>query len=131
MTSYSGQGIDLPLSASGDLNSYQYRFVALTSNRKVLGATGASNPTPLGVLQNDPRDGEEATVRVGGTSLIYAEAVTAINVGTPLISGSTGMARPAVVSSSAVSAVALEALASGTGILIEALIVPFSAPSAS
>ena len=131
MTSYSGQGIDLPLSASGDLNSYQYRFVALTSNRKVLGATGASNPTPFGVLQNDPRDGEGATVRVGGLSLIYAEAVTPINVGTPLISGSTGMAKPALVSSSAVSAVALEALASGTGILIEALIIPFSAPSAS
>lgn len=131
MSSYSGQGIDLPLSASGDLNNYQYRFVALTSPRKVIGSTGASNPTPIGILQNDPRDGEAAAVRVGGTSMVYAEAITAINVGTPLIAGSTGMARPAIASSSAISAVAMEALASGTGVLIEVLVTPFSAPSAS
>lgn len=131
MATYSGAGIDIPLSASGDLNAKQYYFVALTSDRKVMGATGASNPTPIGILQNDPRNGEAATVRVAGTSLLYCDANTAINVGTPLIAGSTGMGRPAVVASSAISAIALMALASGSGVLREVLLLPFSHTSAS
>lgn len=131
MSTYSGDGINLTLSASGDLNAKQYYFVALTSDRKVLGANGASNPSPIGVLQNDPRDGEAANVRVGGTSLLWIDPTTAVNVGTPLVSGSTGMGRPGN-SASAISAVALEAVAAGaTPVLKEVLVLPFSHTSAS
>lgn len=129
---YSGQGIDLSLSASGDLNTKQHYFVALTSDRKVLGANGASNPTPLGILQNDPRDGEAANVRVAGTSLLTLDATTAINVGTQLIAGSTGMGVPALASASmAATAIALESLASGSGVVKEVLVLPFATSSAS
>lgn len=119
-------GIDLPFSASGDLTNKQYYFVIPSgAAKRVQVATGASNPAPLGVLQNDPRTGEEATVRVWGVSKVVADADTAIAYGDFLTSGSTGMA---VVNTngSSVAAVALQALSSGTGVYIEALLLPFA-----
>jgi hypothetical protein len=72
MATYSGQGVDIPITASGDLDTAQYRFVMpATTAKKVLQATGGSSPTPLGVLQNDPRDGEAGAVRIIGTTKVY------------------------------------------------------------
>jgi hypothetical protein len=44
--------------------------VDLTTCHYVTGATGASNPAPLGVLQNSPSLGQEARVRVLGFSKV-------------------------------------------------------------
>ncbi len=119
-------GIDLPFSASGDLTAKQYYFVTHASAAKrVQASTGASNPAPIGVLQNDPRTGEEATVRVWGVSKVVADADTAIGYGDYLTSGSTGMA---VINTngSSVAAMSLQDLTSGTGVYIEVLLLPFA-----
>lgn len=125
MTNYSGTGIDLPMTASGDLNGVQYRFVQPAQTaKKVEQATGGSSPAPFGVLQNDPRDGEAAAVRVYGTTYVYAStACGAISYRDWLTSGSDGQAvLTGTGAGSAIHAMAMTALASGSGVLIEAFI---------
>jgi hypothetical protein len=121
---YSGAGIDLPFSASGDLSAAQYRFVAPAgAARGVIRATGGSGPAPIGVLQNDPVSGEAATVRVFGTTLLYANADSgAIGYRDWLTSASDGQA--ILAAGSALVGMALGALASGSGVLIEAYVFP-------
>lgn len=72
MAKYLEIGIsDAPFLADVDLTSYQYRFVMPASTAGyVTYATGASNPSPLGVLQNSPSAGQEARVRVFGFSKV-------------------------------------------------------------
>jgi hypothetical protein len=66
---------DAPFLADVDLTTCQYRFVMPASTAYyVTGATGASNPAPLGVLQNSPSQGQEARVRVLGFSKVVAVA---------------------------------------------------------
>ena len=124
MAYYSGRGIDLSFSASGDLGSYQYRFVkcASTSFRVDL-ATGACNPLAIGVLQNDPYSGQEAAVRVAGLTKIYCDAGGAITVGKLLTSASNGKATLATASH--IMGIALEADSSGCG-MISMLLWPVS-----
>lgn len=117
-------GIDLPFSASGDSDTWQYHWVkpAGTAKRFDL-ATGGSGPAALGVLQNDPRSGEEATVRVFGTTFIFADATsTAIGYADWLSCGSDGQA--IIAAGSVVQGIALQALASGASVKIEAYIFP-------
>jgi len=123
----SGWAWDETFSASGDLSSYQYRFVspASTAKRVQLG-TGASGPAPLGVLQDDPKSGYECVVRIQGTTKVSGDAEgTAIVYGDFLTCGSAGQA--VVTTGSGFSAVALEALASGSGVNIEVMLLPHSA----
>jgi len=75
MATYKAVSIDGDVSfqADVDLTLAQYYFVAAAStagNVKV--ATGASNPVPIGVLQNAPSAGQEAQVRVIGMSKVFA-----------------------------------------------------------
>lgn len=58
--------------ADEDLTAWQYRFVTVASAvNTVKKATGASNPAPLGVLQNSPSLGQEAHVVIlGPTKLV-------------------------------------------------------------
>lgn len=122
----SGFAFDLPLSASGDLSSKQYYFVThAVTEGYVVTSTGASGPAPLGVLQNDPAAGEEAAVRILGTTQVMADAGTAIGYGDWVTSGSSGLA--VVTTGSAVHGMALEALTSGSGVLIEVLLLPYHA----
>jgi hypothetical protein len=68
-----GAGIDETFLADADLSSCQYRFVTVgTTAGTVVGANGASNPTPIGVLQNSPASGGVARVRVFGTTCVVA-----------------------------------------------------------
>ena len=65
---------DAPFLADTDLTSQIYRFVIPASTPGyVTIATGASNPAPLGVLQNSPSAGQEARVRVLGFSKIVGK----------------------------------------------------------
>lgn len=127
---YSGAGIDLPFSASGDLGAAQYRFVQPAQNyRLVERATGGSAPAPLGILQNDPGPGEEASVRVNGTSYLYVSAASGtIGYRDFLSCASDGMGVLAGTAGggSSIHAMALppSAITSGSGILIEAYLLP-------
>lgn len=74
MAKYYSIGIDdMSFTADTDLTSSIYRFVIPASTAgKVTIANGASNPTPLGVLQNSPSAGQEARVRVIGPTKVVA-----------------------------------------------------------
>ena len=122
----SGWAWDETFTASGDLSSNQYYFVAPASTAKrVLVATGASGPAPIGVLQDDPVSGLECSVRIMGSTKLSVNATTAINYGDFLTSASDGQG--IVTTGSAFHAMALGALASGSGIVIEALLLPHGA----
>jgi hypothetical protein len=123
MAGYSGWAFDETFSASGDLSGYQYRFVALSTggDRSVILATGASNPLPIGVLQNAPESGQAAAVRILGITQVYASAASAITPGMHLTATTTGYAVKATGSPAA--AIALESLSSGSA-LISALLIP-------
>ena len=124
MANFSGMGIDLPFSASGDFGSYQFYFVkcASTSGRVDV-ATGGSDPVPIGVVQNDPHSGDLATVRVAGISKVYVSSSVAISNGNLLTAGSAGAAEIVNSDGSAFCAIALEDIPAGTG-FIAALLRP-------
>lgn len=128
--SYGANGIDMTFSASGDLNTAQFRFVTWGgSDKYVIQATGASNPYPIGVLQNDPKDGEAARVRIFGPTQVYVDAAaSAITYGAHLSCGSTGLAVPGTEPPSGSGAlsvgIAMQSVSSGSGILAEVLLIP-------
>lgn len=74
MATYKDMGIaDVPFLADADLTLSQYYFVTPASTAGYVKiATGASNPAPIGVLQNAPSAGQEARVRLLGLSKVFA-----------------------------------------------------------
>ncbi len=126
MTQYNW-GIDLPFSASGDLSAKQYYFMKLaTTAGRVLTANGASNPIAIGVLQNDPASGQEAQVRILGSTQVYVSSSTAIAYGDWVMCASDGGAEYMIGGASSVQGIALEAVAAGKNAYIEVLLMPFS-----
>lgn len=84
--------------ASQSFAGCPYRFVYTGSNpTSVYLATGASNPAPIGVIQNTPLEGGLARVRMMGKSIIAA-CFSASNAspGTFMTVGSHGGATPSV-----------------------------------
>ena len=57
----------ISMTASADLSTYQYHFVKVSGSRTVTVCTAVTD-CPLGILQNKPASGEEATIAVGGVS---------------------------------------------------------------
>jgi len=107
---------DEPFTANEDMNAYQYHAVTTGSvAREIKLAVAGSAPIPIGVLQNDPNELEEATVRIKGRTKCWVDADTEITYGDFLFSGSIGHLRYAA--GSVVSAIALEALASGSAVI--------------
>jgi hypothetical protein len=96
----SGNSITIPFEAKADLNASQYHFVqteglAAGSVNMVNVGTGASNPGPLGVLQNDPKAAAEAAVTMVGPTYVRANAAgSTIHQGRFLCCGSDGHAEP-------------------------------------
>jgi len=123
MANWSGQGIDIPMTACGDLNAVQYRFVeAASAAGRVEQSTGGSAPYPLGILQNDPASLDGANVRIAGTSILKVNADTAILYGDFLTSNSVGMGIKTTTASIIYHAIALEEVASGSNIEIKVLV---------
>jgi len=96
-------GFDLRFNAAVNLSTCQYRFVTTGSIQgEVIGTEGASNPAPMGVLQNAPTAACWATVRVFGRTTIIAypaacdllesHYITANGCGAACKSGSLGIA---------------------------------------
>lgn len=116
------------LKANADMSSNQYKFVTTGS---VAGefklANGASGPVPLGVLQDDPKQGEAGNIRVAGTTKIYAEGDTDIGYGDWVIATSVGGVKVNVTASTMGMGIALEAAtAAGSANIIQILLTPWA-----
>lgn len=86
-----------PFIADKDLTAKQYYFVMSTSTpNNVDVATGASNPGPIGVLQNSPSAGAEAEVWLfGPTKVVGITATCLLKVGKYITCSSAGQAETA------------------------------------
>ena len=80
--------LKISLEAGADLSSAQYKFVKISSGKAVV-CSGATD-IPIGVLQNSPTSGQEASILVaGGTKLVAGAAIAA---GVVIGTSSTGKA---------------------------------------
>ena len=131
MATYGGWGWDESFVANSDLSAKQYYCVTTGSiATEIKTATGGSGPGVLGVLQNDPTQGEEAAVRIFGITKVAAcgalhsaGTATAIAYGDYVsCTGSDGRMRPNVSASSILHGIALEALASAAGGTIKVML---------
>jgi hypothetical protein len=86
-TAYTGPGIDIALPAAADLTASQFCFVTVdASGNAALCATDGQKA--LGVLQNRPKTGEGAIIRVFGPSKALAGG--ALVAGTQVKTDATG-----------------------------------------
>jgi hypothetical protein len=117
VTAARGLKVDEVFKANADLSTCQYRFVALgTVEGEVIGATGASNPAPIGVLQNAPTASQKAIVRLFGRTQLTVPAtactltrgyyVSSTGCGGGAYTGASGMIFGRVISGSVASATA-------------------------
>ncbi len=132
MAKYSAPAIDLSFLADADFNSSSPglgRFVVAASTAGYVKLASTLAGSVMGVLQNNPKAGREATVRVfGGTKVLAcAEGSSSpITYGGFIKCASNGQALGAdkLSACSFVVGVALEALASSSGVYIEAFLFP-------
>lgn len=123
MATYSGQGIDISFTADVDLSGSQYRFVAAASTVGKVGGPAAANGTALGVLQNTPKAGEEARVRIAGTTKVELASLSAASHGGYLKTASNGQAEGYQSITACVFALAValgEPGSAASGVFIEA-----------
>ncbi len=76
--SYEIPGRQIALEAGEDLSSYQFCFVKLDTDGTVIHCDTVGEDA-IGVLQNDPEEGEGATVMTEGISKVLAGDVVALN----------------------------------------------------
>jgi hypothetical protein len=114
-----------PLIAGEDLSSDQYKAVMIElgiSNTVIKAGTPAAEGTHvIGILQNEPEDGEAASVAIGGTSKLIMAANC--DAGEKLMS-SSGKGTPVTTDNYSVIGIALEDNAEGDGGIIEVLLTP-------
>ena len=98
MASWQDIGLsDMTFVADVDLTLAQYYFVSPASTAGNVGvATGASNPAPLGVLQNSPSLGQEARVRPFGPPKLFIKtgSGSALGFGRYIIVNASGQGIP-------------------------------------
>ncbi len=125
-----GNGIRETFTAAVDLSSQQWKFVKTGSvSGEVNIATGGSGPYPIGILENDPTAGQEAVVCIFGITKLSASATgststgaaCAIAMGGNIVSGSSGLGVKGA--GSAINAIALETVSSGTGGVIRVFVL--------
>lgn len=85
--------LDITFKAGEDLYAYQYYFVYVSADQTVSKCT-TGNVIAVGVLQNKPASGEEALVRVIGTTKVKAGTPlgVAITAGVRVVSNVSGAA---------------------------------------
>lgn len=120
-------GLDLTFTAAVDLSASQYYFVKAGSIAGEVTIANTAGGSVLGVLQNDPKAAEEATVRVLGSTRVRSNsesAASAITFGNLVKCGSHGMAvgYNSNTASTFAAGIALESVASGSGQYIEMLL---------
>ena len=109
----------------------QYCFVKNGSVAGEIIACSTANASMIGVLQNDPKPGEEATVCLFGLTKVWVETEDG---GSPIVAGglvrcaSSGKAIGATAIPGAsmqnIAGISLEAVASGSGMYIEMFLRP-------
>lgn len=110
-----GLKVDKLFKANGDLSTCQHRFVAFGAvDGEVVGANGASNPAPIGILQNAPTASQLARVRLFGESQLVVPAIastlrpgdfiSSTGCGGGMYAGASGMIFGRVLSGSVASA---------------------------
>lgn len=107
-------------------NGYQYMFVKFSGG--LLVPVTANTDKAVGVLQNKPGVGLQATVMVSGVTRVASNDATII-VGSPLVLDGFGMvvAQGTSGGGSTVVGIAEEAAASGSGFTIAMALKPFAA----
>jgi hypothetical protein len=102
-------GDTVPLVAAVDLSAYQYRFVICDGDGKAA-LIVTEGDLPLGILQNKPKAGEVAQIKVLGGSKLYVSDDGTINAGTLLMADGTdkGDAKTATGAGKVARAIALE-----------------------
>jgi hypothetical protein len=107
MASYNW-GVDKTYIASADMTSSQVKVAA------------TAGVYAIGILQNNPKSGEEATVRVMGYSKVHAEGGTAITCGSYISTGSLGecIAATSTTACAYILGRAEETLSSGADVMI-------------
>lgn len=118
MSSINREVLDFSFNAAADMSptsggvgpntSFQFCIVKVTANNLEVTQAGAGNAS-VGVLQNQPKAGEAAVVRLDGiTSLIVDGSGTAITPGTLLKADASGRGIPITADKDNVIAEALE-----------------------
>lgn len=70
-----GYAVRITLPAGADLSAKQYFFVKVNTSGQAVLCSGATD-RPIGVLQNTPESGEEASVLVvGGTKVVASASI--------------------------------------------------------
>lgn len=69
---------DHGFAAGEDLSNDQFKLMKLSADRTVI-KTAAATDQVLGILQNNPKSGEQASVRLIGISKVVASAALAVN----------------------------------------------------
>lgn len=87
-----GYGVNISKNAGADLSAHQFKAVKLDSNGNVV--LCGNGELGLGVLQNNPGNGQTATVRISGVSKMVASGV--IGAGVAIGSDANGKAKAAV-----------------------------------
>lgn len=109
--------------AGEDMSSHQYRFVELQSSGYVHKAdSGSATYAPFGVLQNEPKSGEEAAVAVMGASKLVIDSSGA-SFGAWLTCDGSGRGH-ATTTASLVCAIALEDSDTSASSIIPVLLLP-------
>lgn len=92
--------ITLPgLVAGADLSAAQYLFVKFGSTAGQVKPVAASTDAAFGVLQNDPKSGEEAEVAIGGLAKVVAGTSVGWTAGGAVGWNTTGQAVPIALNS--------------------------------
>jgi len=97
MANYFSDGIaDSPFTADEDLTTRQYMLVICASTPgNCASATGGCNPTPIGILTNDPSAGQAAAVKMIGFTKAKARCNACyLDHGAFLIGASDGFLEP-------------------------------------
>lgn len=114
----------LSMVSGADLSSSQYYAVQMDADSreiKVAGTPAAEGTHVIGVLQNKPVEGAEASVATAGSSRLVMAANC--NIGEKIMS-SSGKGTPVDADQKSVIGIALTANAEGDGGIIEILITP-------
>lgn len=69
----------LTLSADADLSDKQYHFMRLSGTKSTNQASNSTDTNYVGVLQNEPESGEQATVGRGGKMKVVAGGALSAN----------------------------------------------------
>ena len=120
--SQSTRSFELSKTASEDLSAKQFHIVQMDSSGDAEVAEGATDLL-LGVLQNTPESGQEATIRFIGTTKVIASA--AIAIGANVTAANDGEAVTTTTDKDIVIGVALEA-AAAQGDIIEIMLCRFT-----